>query len=545
MKILSVIPARGGSKGIPRKNVKLLYGKPLISYVINTLKNSSYDMDIAVSSEDKEILTISSKYGAIPIPRTKELSLDDVTLDPVIYHAVISLEKQYHLKYDYIITIQPTSPLLKSKTLDYAVNMILEKDYDTVISAVNAPKLSWRIENGEYIPNYEKRVNRQYMEKHYIETGAFVISKRGIVTEKSRFGEKISIYDVPKDESIDIDHIEDWWVVEKLLGRKKIMIRVDGYREIGMGHVYRGLQLIDLLTDSEVFFVLKSKSGIGIQKIKDSFYPYIVIENDNEIPDMIKEYQVDIVINDILDTTVEYMRMVKNCGVRVINFEDLGEGAYIADAVVNDLYEKENEEPNFFWGSDYYLIRNEFLMERAKEFSDEVKEIIVLFGGTDPSNLTERVVSVLKDVLTVKNTIHCTVILGLGYGRTNNLTEQLTGWEEKFTVVKDVKMMTDYMKKADLAVSAQGRTMLELASMGVPTVLIAEHERESRHKFGGLENGFLNMGVGTQLEFQTLYQTLMWLIECKQIRWSMHEEMLKRDLRNGFKRVKKIIFGEE
>ena len=323
------------------------------------------------------------------------------------------------------------------------------------------------------------------------------------------------------------------------------MIRTDGYREIGLGHIYRCLQLIDSLTESDAFFVLNSKSDIGIQKIQESFFPYFVIDDDKEIAKIIEEQHVDIVINDILNTSVDYMQMIKDCGVRTINFEDLGEGAFLADAVVNDLYEKANENQKFYWGSDYYLIRNEFLLETPKEFSEIVKEIIVLFGGTDPGNLTENVVSVLKLILAEREDMHCTVILGMGYNRKDTLKKQIDGFEKKIEIVQNVSLMTTYMKKADLAISSQGRTMLELASMAVPTILLAEHERESRHEFGGLENGFLNMGLGTELEPQTLYQTLLWVIECKQVRKSMHEEMKKKDLRNGFQRVKKIILGGE
>ena len=192
LKILSVIPARGGSKGIPRKNIKMLCGKPLIAYVIHTLKSSKYDLDIVVSSDDNEILTVASKYGAVPLLRSKDLSSDAVTLDPVVYDSVLVVEKQWNKKYDYIITIQPTSPLLGINTLDSAIEAAIVNEYDTVISAINAPKLSWKNQNGKFVPNYTKRVNRQYMEEYYVETGAFVISKRSVITESSRFGEKVS-----------------------------------------------------------------------------------------------------------------------------------------------------------------------------------------------------------------------------------------------------------------------------------------------------------------------------------------------------------------
>lgn len=544
MKILTVIPARGGSKGIPRKNIKMMCGRPLISYVIETLKKSRYNMDIAVSSDDEEILHVAEKYGAITVLRPARISTDEVTLDPVIHHAVASIEKDLDTQYNYVITVQPTSPLLTTKTLDDAITIMIERQYDTIISVVNSPKLSWRQEDNSYLPNYKERVNRQYMDKNLVETGAFLISRREVVSELTRIGPNVSVYEVPAAESVDIDNIEDWWIVEKKLSRKTIMIRVDGYQEIGMGHIYRGLQLIEAMTESNVFFVLNKKSDLGIMKIQKLCYPFIIINQDDEIPQIIKEKNVDIVINDILNTNIEYMNMLRNNNVRIINFEDVGEGAYLADAVINDLYEKSNNDTKFYWGSKYYLIRNEFLLETPKEFSSEVREIVVAFGGTDPLDITQKVTNILRKVVEGK-TIHCTIILGLGYKNRNRIEESLNGLESQFDIVQDVKTMSTYMKKADLAISSQGRTMLEFASMAVPTILIAEHTRESKHEFGSLQNGFLNMGIGDQIDDVTLYKTIQWLIECEQIRKAMHKTMLKTDLKHGFKRVKKIIFGED
>ncbi len=540
MNLLAVIPARGGSKGIPRKNIRNLCGKPLISYVIETLRTSSYPLEVVVSSDDNEILYVAEKFGAIPILRPEQLALDAVTLDSVVYHAVSFMEQTNNVRYDYIITIQPTSPLLTANTLDHAISRTIQKGYDTVLSAVNHPKLSWRQEGEHFYPNYTARVNRQYMDKYFVETGAFVISKRDVVTKNSRFGDSVSVYEVPEQESIDIDTIEDWWLVEKQLMKKTILIRVDGYKEIGMGHIYRGLQLIEALTDCDVFFVLNKRSTLGIEKIKNQFYPYIVIEDEAELPEIITAKQVDIVVNDILNTSVSYMQMLKQCGVRIVNFEDLGEGAYLADSVINDLYEPCNDSPNFFWGSDYYLIRNEFLLEKPGKFSEKVKEILVVFGGTDPANLTKKTVSTLKEIARTKE-FHCTVILGMGYEDQETIQALVSGQENVFTVIQDIKNMSVYMKEADLAISSQGRTMLELASMAVPTILLAEHLRESRHEFGSLKNGFLNLGVGGELEEKTLYKTIVWLMECRQIREAMYKEMSQKDLRHGFDRVKQIL----
>ena len=117
MNILAIIPARGGSKGIPRKNLRLLNGKPLIYYSIKTVLSSKYDIDLYLSSEDNEILNIAIQFGAKIHKRDLSIADDRTTLDPVIYDCYNYAKKIEKKKYNYIITIQPTSPLLKTNSL--------------------------------------------------------------------------------------------------------------------------------------------------------------------------------------------------------------------------------------------------------------------------------------------------------------------------------------------------------------------------------------------------------------------------------------------
>lgn len=117
MKILVVIPVRGTSKGIPRKNIRLMNGIPLMAYGIRTalsLKNK-WDVDVVIDTEDTEIAEIAVQYGAVIVMRPEELAGDDVTLDPVVYHALCECEKDNAVQYDLVITMQATSPTLKRK----------------------------------------------------------------------------------------------------------------------------------------------------------------------------------------------------------------------------------------------------------------------------------------------------------------------------------------------------------------------------------------------------------------------------------------------
>ena len=163
MKTLIVIPARGGSKRIPRKNVRLMCGKPLNYYALQNAKNlkTFIDVDIAVSTDDEELGGIVDKLGVTVVNRPKELATDRVTLDPVINHAMLEMEREHQVKYDIVITMQATSPTLQTDTLKRAIEFFQNSDYDTIISAMNNPHLSWREEDGLIVRNYEKRLNSQ------------------------------------------------------------------------------------------------------------------------------------------------------------------------------------------------------------------------------------------------------------------------------------------------------------------------------------------------------------------------------------------------
>ena len=167
-RILVVIPARGGSKGIPRKNIRLLAGKPLIAYSIQTALKSKYVDDVVVSTEDVEIAEISKNYGSEIVRRPMDLAKDEVPLDPVIFHALNCIESRKGVTYDYVISMQPTSPLLKRETLDKAIVELIDGGYDTLITVRDETHLYWTRKNGKFVPLNEERTDNfwiQFTEK--------------------------------------------------------------------------------------------------------------------------------------------------------------------------------------------------------------------------------------------------------------------------------------------------------------------------------------------------------------------------------------------
>jgi CMP-N-acetylneuraminic acid synthetase len=134
MNILAVIPARAGSKGIPNKNIRIIAGHPLIYYAIRNALDSAYIKDVIVSTDSPEVRIIAEQMGAKVKWRDAVLCGDAVTLDAVIADAV-----PFDEQWDYVVTMQPTSPTLRVSTLDQAIKYTIDNDLDTVISAINAP----------------------------------------------------------------------------------------------------------------------------------------------------------------------------------------------------------------------------------------------------------------------------------------------------------------------------------------------------------------------------------------------------------------------
>lgn len=541
MNILAVIPVRGGSKGIPRKNVRLMNGKPLLMYSVENAQGCEYITDLAITTDDEEIISIAKMNHIEYVERSSALAADHVTLDPVVYDAVLQMEKRHRIRYDIVITLQATSPLMTNETLNNALKDFLAGNADTCISVVNRPHLSWKKEGDSIVPAFEKRLNRQMLPANYSETGAFFISRRENITENNRIGKKVSVYEVPEQEATDIDSINDWQMCESILKRKRIIFRCDGEKKLGLGHIYRCMTLAYNLTGHDIMFVLDKNKPEGIEKIKSSFLPCHLIENDTDFFDFVKEWNADIVVNDCLDTEYEYMRQLHEKVKKIVTFEDLGRGAETADIVINALYNTNDmKKSHNYCGEKYICLRDEFQLSTPGIFHDAVKKILVMFGGTDPGNFTKRIYDIAKRNLNKYPDTKYTFILGSGYKNTG-----IIDVNDAIKVYEDVKRVSDFMRDTDLALTSQGRTVYELACMGIPAIVLAQNKREQLHSFAQMQNGFINLGLGRNVADETIESTLEWLIKTPQLRLEMRELMLSHDLKSGLERVVKIIAGDE
>lgn len=349
---------------------------------------------------------------------------------------------------------------------------------------------------------------------------------------------------IPKIDTTNLSSKVGWWIAEKEIRKKKIVIHTKSSSKIGMGHVYRGVTLATKLAlEHEILFVFQEDQKIGIDLVTREGYS-VKTYLDSAIP-IIEEFQADVVINDLLNTTKEYMLELRRLGCRIVNFEDLGEGAELADAVINALYPGDVPRKNFYTGQKYYCIREDFIGVAKKEVKESVQEILITFGGADPQNLTLKTIQGLLPIQK-KYKFRIRVILGPAYQKHQELYQFLEREQGQYPVYvhEVVTEMAQFMKEADIIFTSAGRTMFEIATIGTPAIVIAQNYRELTHTFGHPYNGFYDLGYWAELKVEDYGNAAETLINDYELRKLMNSRMKKIDLTMGIERVTKIILGE-
>lgn len=223
--VLAIIPARGGSKGVPRKNIKDLCGKPLIAWTIDEAIKSKYIDRVIVSTEDEEIAYISREYGAeVPFLRPIELAQDDTPGIEPILHCINWLKDNENYYPDYVCTLQCTSPLRKSNHIDEALEEIIDKNGDSIIgvceSEVN-PYWMKKIEDGklvDFMEDSKRYTRRQDLPVIYRLNGAIYICKTDVLMKnKNWYTDNTLPYVMSQEDSVDIDTVLDFKIAEIII----------------------------------------------------------------------------------------------------------------------------------------------------------------------------------------------------------------------------------------------------------------------------------------------------------------------------------------
>jgi CMP-N,N'-diacetyllegionaminic acid synthase len=233
MNTLAIITARGGSKGIPRKNIRPVLGKPLIAYSIEAaLALRDRFCHIIVSTEDTEIAELSRQLGAeVPFLRPMELARDETPTLPVLQHAVRFVEEKDRVKMDWILLLQPTSPLRTRGDILAAMQLAQMGGCDSVISVTEAhshPIFMKRIENGQLLSFSDLLVEKEGTRRQdakptaYIRNGAiYLTARKTLMEDNSIWGKFIRAYIMPAERSVNVDGEMDLILTELMLQKRK------------------------------------------------------------------------------------------------------------------------------------------------------------------------------------------------------------------------------------------------------------------------------------------------------------------------------------
>jgi len=479
--VLAIVPARGGSKGIPNKNLRLLHGKPLLLHICDTLRQVPAVEQIVVTTDSEEIATVATLHGYDIIRRPAELAQDEIPIGPVAAHASAQLGWRGPVG-----IFQPTCPLISAATISEAYDRWAAWGYDSCGFVTPETHLLW----DELGPLYESRVNRQESNGQYRELGVFFTRQIPIGPETMDpiIGPLHLPFVVPDCEAIDIDTHADLEAARRALGRKTIEIRAAASKTVGSGHLRRCLQIAEELSHHDVVFRFQPQWPRWARDlVRERGWQHRIVDPD-------------VVIFDRLDTSVNDVASLKAHGTKVVCLEDLGPGSDYADLVINELYD--DRRAGVLTGPRWSVLRPEFVGLPEFQVREVGRTVLVVFGGTDPADLTgwaSRIVAREADVRVLLGPGATVDVVGPGVSR---VAGSVAAW----------------MSSVDLVVTSAGRMAHECAAVGVPCVTVAVNERESRHSHCP---GILRLGLWASLSDETLQGTVRRLLASPELRGEM------------------------
>jgi len=275
--------------------------------------------------------------------------------------------------------------------------------------------------------------------------------------------------------------------------KKRLVFRIVGNKQVGMGHIYRALTLAHEFSDHEVLFVTDMNNRIAVESILNEDY-WLGVYAIGEVVGGIRSLQPEVVIYDALDTSRQDVEELRSSGAVVVSFEDLGDGAHHTNLTINELF----DEPQFkgdhvLWGHDYFFLRDEFETVRPHRFKNRIDCIMLAFGGTDQHDLSRTIFWAISSFCKEQGiSIH--IVTGPGYREYDSLAAEIAT-EEGVYLTHASGVISGIMEQAQLAITSNGRTVYEFAHMNIPSIVIAQHDREITHAFATEENGFIPLGL--------------------------------------------------
>jgi len=390
---------------------------------------------------------------------------------------------------------QPTSPFRSVDSIRAAVEAFRDSDVDSMSSCVRESHTFWLDEDGDLSaprPLFRERVNRQYARHGVVrETGSIQLV-RGVVLRATRqmVTERHRLFETPAEESLDIDTNDDLALARRRYEQGTVIFRLRANRRVGSGHVYHCLQLADELADQRLVFLLHDCDSFVEGLVDEHGYPW---RRQSDLATDLRELAGsagNVVVNDVLDTTEQEVLVERTAGFRVVNIEDVGPGAKLADWVVNALYPiGDGSNGNaaagrVSYGAEFTTLRGEFFHLPPKTILRAPRRVLITFGGTDPARLGARCAKLLAGRIGAK----VRVVIGPGASE--------EGFPEDVEVRRHVRSMAAEMMEADVVLTSAGRTVYEAAAVGTPVAVLAQGARDATHAHLTYDSGVVFLGIG-------------------------------------------------
>lgn len=291
MEILALIPARGGSKGIPRKNVRVVGGLPLLAHSIRAARETAGISRIAVSTDDAEIARVARDYGAEVVVRPPEISGDAASSESVLRHALRHLRQEHGYAPDLIVFLQPTSPLRRAGDIQRAIDTLISQRADSLFSACAQQGFVWRRQGGDLVSftyDFRSRPRRQDAPEDLMENGSIYIFKPWVLEELgNRLGGKIAVHPMEIYDSFQIDDSADLDLMEALFSLRPAARSVPDLRGIRLF----AMDFDGVMTDNRVLTDQAGQEAVwtnrgdgwGIARLKEAGVQLIVISTEANV----------------------------------------------------------------------------------------------------------------------------------------------------------------------------------------------------------------------------------------------------------------------
>jgi len=436
------------------------------------------------------------------------------------------------------LALSPYSPLLPAELIIQAIDTLMISEEAILKPVVRVPMRTGE-NNGQ--KGLEAIFSSERVETEMLSTAFTAFRQSALIKGGTDKIADVLRWAIPNTYP-EISSFRDWWVCEKLIKRRRIVFRVIGNEKVGMGHIYRALSLAHEIINHEILFVTDTENAVAVNKLAGYDYCLETYKPD-EVVRRIVDLEPDLVVNDILATSLDDVIPLQEEGIRVVNFEDLGDGASLANLTFNELYDRPQiKGDNILWGHKYFFVRDEFHEAHIHRFRKRVSDILITFGGTDQHDLTRKVFLAIN-VLCMERGITIHIAVGGGYAGYDSLARLVDGFDH-VTLTRSTGVISRIMEKCQIAITSNGRTVYELAHMNIPALVISQHDREKTHEFGCEDNGFLSLGLyrGEHTE-RVVIESLTRLLDDERYRHDLFSRTSRFDFSRNKQKVLDLILS--